>query len=56
MKINSEKLWEQLRGRSAYEIAVINGYIGSETEWLTSLKGPIGRWYDNLLISWNSSK
>lgn len=42
MKINSEKLWEQLRGRSAYEIAVLNGYIGSEEEWLVSLKGPIG--------------
>lgn len=42
MKINSEKLWEQLRGRNAYEIAVLNGYSGSVKEWLISLKGPIG--------------
>lgn len=42
MKINSEKLWEQLRGRTAYEIAVLNGYKGTEKEWLISLKGPIG--------------
>lgn len=29
-------------GKSAYEIAVDNGYHGSETEWLTSLKGKDG--------------
>ena len=29
-------------GASAYEIAVKNGYIGTETEWLTSLKGETG--------------
>jgi len=30
------------RGYSAYEIAVINGYIGTEEEWLDSLVGPPG--------------
>ena len=30
-------------GKSAYEIAVENGYKGSETEWLASLKGADGQ-------------
>ena len=29
-------------GKSAYEIAVQNGFIGTETEWLASLKGADG--------------
>jgi len=29
-------------GLSAYQIAVINGYQGSQTEWLASLVGPTG--------------
>lgn len=29
-------------GKSAYQVAVDNGYIGTETEWLASLKGDIG--------------
>lgn len=29
-------------GKSAYEIAVENGFSGSETEWLESLKGDTG--------------
>lgn len=29
-------------GDSAYEIAVANGFVGSESEWLTSLHGPAG--------------
>lgn len=29
-------------GKSAYEIAVVNGYTGSEIEWLESLKGADG--------------
>lgn len=29
-------------GKSAYEIAVNNGFEGDETEWLASLKGPEG--------------
>lgn len=29
-------------GRSAYEVAVANGFVGDETAWLASLKGPKG--------------
>ena len=29
-------------GKSAYEIAVDNGFVGTETEWLASLKGEQG--------------
>lgn len=29
-------------GKSAYEIAVQNGFVGTETEWLESLKGAEG--------------
>lgn len=29
-------------GASAYEIAVANGYVGTETQWLASLVGPPG--------------
>ena len=29
-------------GKSAFEIAVENGFVGTETEWLASLKGPQG--------------
>lgn len=29
----------ELRGYSAYEVAVLNGYRGTEKEWLASLKG-----------------
>jgi hypothetical protein len=29
-------------GQSAYEIAVTNGYIGTEAQWLTSLQGATG--------------
>lgn len=30
-------------GKSAYEIAVENGFVGTETEWLESLKGSDGK-------------
>ena len=30
-------------GKSAYEIAVDNGFVGTETEWLESLKGEPGK-------------
>ena len=30
-------------GKSAYEIAVDNGFVGTETEWLESLKGEQGK-------------
>lgn len=29
-------------GKSAYEVAVDNGFVGDETAWLASLKGPKG--------------
>lgn len=29
-------------GKSAYELAVDNGYKGTESEWLTSLVGKVG--------------
>lgn len=30
------------KGLSAYEVAVLEGYTGTETEWLASLKGETG--------------
>lgn len=30
----------ETRGYSAYEVAVLNGYTGTEEEWLESLVGP----------------
>ena len=33
---------EAQNGKSAYEIAVENGFEGSEAEWLESLKGANG--------------
>ena len=30
-------------GKSAYEVAVENGYEGTEKEWVESLKGPAGQ-------------
>ena len=30
------------RGYSAYEVAVLNGYTGTEEEWLESLRGEVG--------------
>lgn len=30
-------------GKSAYQLAVDNGYSGTETEWLASLKGSAGQ-------------
>ena len=31
------------RGKSAYEIAVENGFVGTELQWLESLRGPSGQ-------------
>jgi hypothetical protein len=31
-----------LKGASAYEIAVANGYVGTETQWLAGLQGTGG--------------
>ena len=36
-----------IAGKSAYEIAVDNGFVGTETEWLESLKGSDGNKGDN---------
>ena len=33
---------DTIHGKSAYEIAVINGFSGTEAEWLESLKGEKG--------------
>lgn len=33
---------EPVRGYSAYQVAVMNGFEGTEAEWLESLKGPQG--------------
>ena len=30
---------EKIQGYSAYQVAVINGFEGTEEEWLESLKG-----------------
>lgn len=35
-------------GKSAYQIALDNGYIGTETEWLDSLKEKDGNDLDNI--------
>lgn len=37
-----DKLVEGIKGDSAYEIAIQNGFEGTETEWLESLKGEKG--------------
>lgn len=37
-----ERGQDGLNGKSAYEIAVANGYVGSEDDWLLSLKGRDG--------------
>lgn len=33
---------EEYRGKSAYEIAVIDGFVGTEEQWLASLQGEPG--------------
>lgn len=38
-------------GKSAYEIAVQNGFEGSEAEWLDSLQGEDGKGIDGAVIS-----
>lgn len=32
----------RVQGKSAYEVAIENGFIGTEADWLTSLKGQQG--------------
>ena len=38
-------------GLSAYEIAVVNGFVGTEAEWLVSLVGGISLRADNQLVA-----
>lgn len=40
--LQGERGQDGLNGRSAYEIAVANGYTGDEEQWLASLKGRDG--------------
>lgn len=40
-----------LRGYSAYEVALINGFEGTEEEWLASLKGDKGDKGDSYIIT-----
>lgn len=46
--INGTLSTPALRGYSAYQIAVINGFVGTEEEWLESLQGRDGvtEWND----------
>lgn len=37
-------------GKSAYELAVANGFSGTEAEWLASLKGPAGNDSASMII------
>lgn len=41
----------ELQGDSAYEVAVKNGFVGTEQEWLDSLEGPPGPGSPFLIIS-----
>ena len=39
---NQKSIWESCsskNGKSAYEIALDNGFVGTESEWLLSLSG-----------------
>lgn len=38
-------------GLSAYEIAVLNGFVGTETDWLASLQGEAGPQGDSSAVS-----
>ena len=40
--VQEEVAQAALNGASAYELAVANGFVGTETEWLASLVGPQG--------------
>lgn len=41
-------------GKSAYQVAVANGFVGTEAEWLASLVGPAGDPASNIITSVNS--
>lgn len=42
-EVPAKLLQQGIMGASAYEVAVKNGFTGTETEWLSSLKGEIGK-------------
>ena len=43
---DGKKIEGDFKGESAYEIAVNNGFVGTEQEWLKSLKGKDGKYID----------
>lgn len=51
-----ELLGEGTNGKSAYEVAVDNGFKGTETEWLETLRGATGAKGDEGLSAYESAK
>ena len=51
-----ELLGEGTNGKSAYEVAVDNGFKGTETEWLETLRGAAGAKGDEGLSAYESAK
>ena len=45
--------FDGVNGKSAYQIAVDNGFIGTEADWLTSLRGADGK--DGVQPDWNQN-
>ena len=45
--------FDGVNGKSAYQIAVDNGFIGTEAEWLASLRGADGK--DGVQPDWNQN-
>ena len=45
--------FDGVNGKSAYQIAVDNGFIGTEAEWLSSLRGADGK--DGVQPDWNQN-
>lgn len=45
--------FDGVNGKSAYQIAVDNGFIGTEAEWLASLRGADGK--DGIQPDWNQN-
>ena len=45
--------FDGVNGKSAYQIAVDNGFIGTEAEWLASLRGADGK--DGVQSDWNQN-
>lgn len=45
--------FDGVNGKSAYQIAVDNGFIGTEAEWLASLRGADGK--DDVQPDWNQN-